>query len=390
MDRYIGLDVHAASCTAALMDAQGKRLGAHVIETNGQALVKFLTAQPGKLKVCMEEGAQSEWLYQILSPHVQEVVVTRVLEKSGAPSQKNDERDAYDLADRHRRGGLPTPVWKDRGTLTTLRQLVKVHTSIVRDTVRVKNRSRALFRSRGLHVTSGSVYTEKGRQAWLERLPPNSRTSISLLYAEHDKLSEVRDRAQKDLVTESHRHPIAEILETCPGIGDIRAAQILATVMTPERFRTRQQFWAYCGLGIVMRSSSDWAQTSDGKWVRAKAQRTFGLNLAHNAMLKYVFKSAATSILQQHRTSTLFMDYERSLAGGTKPNIAKVTLARKLAATALRCGRRRRLTIQRNGSRRLQNLSPRTAANERRNTQLVDSEFVQYREDRSESEESIH
>jgi hypothetical protein len=26
MERYIGLDVHAASCTAAVMDAQGKRL----------------------------------------------------------------------------------------------------------------------------------------------------------------------------------------------------------------------------------------------------------------------------------------------------------------------------------------------------------------------------
>ena len=50
---------------------------------------------------------------------------------------------------------------------------------------------------------------------------------------------------------------------------------------------------------------------------------------------------AATSILQQHRTSTLFMDYERSLAGGTKPNIAKVTLARKIAATVLAMWRKK-------------------------------------------------
>lgn len=68
MQRYIGLDVHAASCTAAIMDARGKRLGAHVVETNGEALVKFLTTQPGRTKVCMEEGTQSEWLYQVLSP----------------------------------------------------------------------------------------------------------------------------------------------------------------------------------------------------------------------------------------------------------------------------------------------------------------------------------
>jgi hypothetical protein len=41
MEKYIGLDVHAASCTAAVVDARGKRLGSHVIETNGQALVEF-------------------------------------------------------------------------------------------------------------------------------------------------------------------------------------------------------------------------------------------------------------------------------------------------------------------------------------------------------------
>jgi len=35
MERYIGLDVHATSCTAAVVNGHGKRLGSHVIETNG-------------------------------------------------------------------------------------------------------------------------------------------------------------------------------------------------------------------------------------------------------------------------------------------------------------------------------------------------------------------
>jgi transposase len=278
MERYIGLDVHAASCTAAIMDARGKRLGAHVIETNGESLVKFLATQPGKAKLCMEEGTQSEWLYQVLSPHVVEILVIRVGETSGPPGQKNDERDAYDLADRHRRDALPSTVWKDAGKLTTLRQLVKVHASIVRDTVRTQNRIKALYRSRGVNATGSSVYTNKGRKKWLELLSANSLASMSLLYAQYDQLSEVRERAHKDLVAESHRHPIAEVLETCPGLGEIRAAQIIAVVMTPDRFRTRQQFWSYCGLGIVMRSSSDWVQMSDGRWARAQVQQARGLS----------------------------------------------------------------------------------------------------------------
>jgi hypothetical protein len=71
--------------------------------------------------------------------------------------------------------------------------------------------------------------------------------------------------------------------------------------MVEARYLTR-------GLGIVMRSSSDWAQTSDGRWVKANVSRTCGLNMTHDPMLKIVFKGAATSILQQHRSSVLYAD----------------------------------------------------------------------------------
>ena len=71
MDRYIGLDVHATSCTAVAVSAQGKRLGTHVIETNGATLVEFFKRQAGRLHVCIEEGPQSGWLVEILSPYVE-------------------------------------------------------------------------------------------------------------------------------------------------------------------------------------------------------------------------------------------------------------------------------------------------------------------------------
>jgi transposase len=73
------------------------------------------------------------------------------------------------------------------------------------------------------------------------------------LYAQYDALAPVRAAAEKALVEEAHRHAITKVLETCPGLGPIRVAQIVATVVSPQRFRTRQQFWSYCGLGIVMR-----------------------------------------------------------------------------------------------------------------------------------------
>ena len=46
MDRYIGMDVHAASCTIAVVGPSGRKLGSQVVETNGQALVEAVRAIP--------------------------------------------------------------------------------------------------------------------------------------------------------------------------------------------------------------------------------------------------------------------------------------------------------------------------------------------------------
>lgn len=69
----------------------------------------------------------------------------------------------------------------------------------------------------------------------------------------------------------------------------IRVALLVSVVVTPGRFRTRSQFWSYWGLGIVMRSSSDWVRDGRGEWARTKVQQTRGLNFNHNHTLKNVF-----------------------------------------------------------------------------------------------------
>ena len=339
MDRYIGLDVHAASTTAAVLDARGKRVGPpHVLETHGKVLVEFFKLQPGTLHVCLEEGTQSTWLAEILSPHVAELVVTHISESRGP---KDDARDAYSLAERLRTGAVTTTVFKGQGEFATLRQLVKVHDMVVRDTVRVQNRIKALFRARGIPVGGKDVYAAKQRAEWLAKLPSSSRGAAEVLFAQYDAMREVRKQARRELAAEAHRHEAAKWLESCPGMGAVRVAQMLSIVVVPERFRTRQQCWSYAGLGIVMRSSSDWTRDGKGGWVRAQVKSTRGLNLNCNRTLKQVFKGAATTVIRQLHDAPLYKDYERMIAGGTKPNLAKVTLARKIAATSLAMWKRK-------------------------------------------------
>ncbi len=47
MERYLGLDVHAASCTLAVISEAGKRLENLPVVTNGQALVEAVWVMPG-------------------------------------------------------------------------------------------------------------------------------------------------------------------------------------------------------------------------------------------------------------------------------------------------------------------------------------------------------
>ena len=121
MTRYIGLDAHSESCTIAVLGQSGKRLRYERYQTSAELLKSFIKEVPRPRHLCMEEGTQSEWLYQVLSPHAKQVVVIGLSERSGLQKQKNDELDAYDLADRHRRDALPKTVFKDAGQLTSLR-----------------------------------------------------------------------------------------------------------------------------------------------------------------------------------------------------------------------------------------------------------------------------
>ena len=86
MERYLGLDVHAASCTLAVISERGRKLKDFPVETNGQALVEAIRMIPGHKHLVFEEGLQSAWLYETLNPHVDEIVVAGITVSRGPKS----------------------------------------------------------------------------------------------------------------------------------------------------------------------------------------------------------------------------------------------------------------------------------------------------------------
>ncbi len=70
-----------------------------MVETNAKALIEVLRSIPGPRHLCLEEGTLASWLYEVLSPHVEEIVVTAVSESRGP---KSDKLDAFGVIDRGR------------------------------------------------------------------------------------------------------------------------------------------------------------------------------------------------------------------------------------------------------------------------------------------------
>jgi transposase len=147
-----------------------------------------------------------------------------------------------------------------------------------------------------------------------------------------DAVSSLRREARHQLLREARRYAAYKLLAGVPCFGPLRAAQAIAAVGSPYRFRTKRQFWAYCGLAVVMKGSSEYEQVG-GRWGRrSRVARTRGLNEQFSHRLKAVFKGAALGALEDE---TIRRYYERLRGRGLRAELARVQVARKLAAVSL-------------------------------------------------------
>src|ERR1700737_4849987 len=102
-EKYIGLDVHQATISVAVMDSMGKLIMESILETKAATILEFVAGLRGTLSVTFEEGTWAAWLYDLLKPQVDELVVCNprknALLKEG---NQSDRIDARKLADRLR------------------------------------------------------------------------------------------------------------------------------------------------------------------------------------------------------------------------------------------------------------------------------------------------
>src|ERR1700680_4247091 len=314
------------------MTSAGKIVLECVVETKASIILQFIDGLRGDLHVTFEEGTWAAWLYDLLKPHVTKLVVCDP-RKNSRQGNKNDRIDACEVADRLYMNKLSS-VYHGGAGVRTLKELARSYLTISKDLGRVMSRVKAIYRSWGIPCAGKQVYAPRHRAEWLAKI-----TEVGVLrraefyYQQLDALRSLRQQVRRDLLAESKKHKASKLLCQIPSIGPIRAALLIALIQTPHRFRTKRPLWKYSGFAIETPSRADY-RTVKGQLHKSRKQISVrGLHRDCNHDLKNIFKGAA---IRAAAVAGPFQEFYAALvAKGIKPPMARLTLARKIAAITL-------------------------------------------------------
>lgn len=117
-----------------------------------------------------------------------------------------------------------------------LRELAYSSDSLVDDSVRLMNRIKSLYRSRGIYCRRANPYRSDKRQQWLEQVKaPELQLRLLRCYEQLDLLMKLRPQAKESLLQAVRKYPARKYLR-CPGIKSLGIAMILSTAGTPIAF----------------------------------------------------------------------------------------------------------------------------------------------------------
>jgi hypothetical protein len=267
--KYIGMDVHKESVSIAVLNFAGKVVMECVIETKASTILQFIHGLRGDLQVTFEEGTWAGWLYDLLKPHVTELVVCNprkiALLKDGS---KSDRIDAHKLADLLYMNKIK-PVYHGEHGLRMLKELSRSYLTISKDLGRVMNRLKALYRSWAIPCAGTQVYAPRYRSEWLSKISEAGvRRRAELYYQQLDALRLVRQQARSNEVAtpdswywsassgslgcrnadaSSVPHQAATVDLQRAGVGDPRQRAVprrgaTATTLEQNRYTARSQY----------------------------------------------------------------------------------------------------------------------------------------------------
>jgi transposase len=288
--RYIGLDVHKATISAAIAEESGAPTTYGRIPNDPAAIRTLMTRLGGpqlELRVAYEAGPTGYALHRQLTKMGITCLVAApsLIPRQPGNKVKTDRRDALKLARLLRSGDL-TPVWVPDEAHEALRNLVRARADAKADLLRAKHRLSKFLLRQGCWPPIDVRTWSKRYFTWLHQLE-FAHQADRVVFA--DYLAEVNAAGERVKRLEVALHECAQSssqlalirgLQAFRGIGFLSAVTLVAEAGDLRRFRTAPQFMAYAG--IVPSESS-----SGGKQQRGAITKT------GNSLLRHVLGEAA-------------------------------------------------------------------------------------------------
>jgi transposase len=268
----IGLDVHTASVTAAVLRPGAPTAWVTAAPAEVAELGRWVqrVAQAGPVQCVYEAGPCGFTLARHLGrlgvPCT--VIAPALVPKRAGDRVKTDRRDAQQLAQLFR-AGLLTAVAMPTEAEEALRDLVRAREAAVADLLRMRHRLKRFLGRHGRRLTGTKAWSARylawvRQQTWPE--PAHTLTQTALLRAVDEATDQVRtlEAAVREAV-QAQPAVAARVarLRAFRGIDTITAATLVVEFGDPRRFRSAPAAMGYTGL--VPREHSSGARRRRGE-----------------------------------------------------------------------------------------------------------------------------
>jgi len=259
--RFLGLDVHANTISAAIAEPGGevRSLGT-IRNTPGEIRKLIKRLQPvSTLRACYEAGPTGYVLYwQLTALKVScQVIAPSLIPVRASDRVKTDRLDALKLARCYRAGDL-TPVWVPDAAHEALRDLVRAREDARLDQTRARHRLGKFLLRHGCRPPEDikRSWTAK-HMGWIKSHAGFADPALQATFL--DYVHEVEHAAERiarlekalDEAIAAAPPAIREVvtaLQALRGVGKLVAAGVVAEIGSFQRFTSPRQLMSYCGL----------------------------------------------------------------------------------------------------------------------------------------------
>lgn len=247
---FVGLDVHKRFTYGVVKNEQGEVLNEARFDNSEENFDSFLQDfKPEETKIVMESTGVWEYIYDILERKSYAIKLANPVRTKAIASAriKTDAIDASTLADLLR-ANLIFESYIPTKEIRKLRDVVRQRKTIVKGRTQIKNKIHAILTRHGIKLPY-STLCESAMQWILDETKDFSIKSVLISYNnlleqynyELKRIEEkIKDLAERDKQT--------QLLMTIPGVGSIRAMEILTEIADVNRFPNSSMLCSYAGL----------------------------------------------------------------------------------------------------------------------------------------------